>query len=264
MARPTKTKIDYFPIDCTDDSRMKLVELKHGLVAYAVYVKLLQKIYGGMGYYMNWNEDIMLLFAGEYNLPLVDVTEIVEDMLKRGIFNKELHESYGILTSAEIQEQYLFVIAKRKNKELNECFCLVNSAKTPVNSVDNTHSIVEDSIVKDTIGKESIENKTDMAAPTPSLSKKKFGEFHNVELTGEEYSSLTNEYPDIKARIDRLSTYLAMSGKEYKSHYAIIKKWALEDKPQKQNNSSYDIDEFFELAVKRSQEKMLNGTLLDD
>ncbi len=264
MARPTKTKIDYFPIDCTDDSRMKLVELKHGLVAYAVYVKLLQKIYGGMGYYMNWNEDIMLLFSGEHNLSLDNVINIVEDMLKRGIFNKELYESYGILTSAEIQEQYLFVIAKRKNKELDQRFCLINSAKTAVNSVDNTHSIVEDSIVKDSIGEESIENKTDTAAPTPSPTKKKYGEFFNVELTDEEYTTLKNEYPDIKARIDRLSTYLAMSGKEYKSHYAVIKKWALEDKPQTNDNSSYDIDEFFELALKHSNEKMLKGTLLND
>ncbi len=256
MARPLKSKIDYFPIDCTDDSRMKLIELKHGLVAYAVYVKLLQKIYGGMGYYMNWNEDIMLLFAGEYNLSLDNVAEIVEDMLKRGIFNKELQEHYGILTSAEIQEQYFFVISRRKNKEVDERFCLINTAKTGVNVNNNTHSIVEESIVKDSIGEESIENKAETPPPTPS--KKKYGEYLNVELTDEEYSVLTNEYPDIKARIDKLSTYLAMSGKEYKSHFAVIKKWALEDKPANADNSSYDIDEFFELALKHSRDKLLN------
>ena len=236
MARPFKSKIDYFPIDCTDDSRIKLIELKHGLVAYAVYVKLLQKIYGGMGYYMNWNEDIMLLFSGEYDLPLDDVTDIVEDMLKRGIFNKELHENYGILTSAEIQEQYFFVISRRKNKEIDERFRLINAAKTGVNVNNNTHSIAEDSIVKDSIGEErghvapchttpansprqhSRDDGKFTVPPSPTPSKKKYGEFYNVELSDEEYSSLTNEYPDIKARIDRLSTYLAMSGKEYKSH----------------------------------------------
>ncbi len=254
MARPIKTKIDYFPIDCCDDSRMKLVELKHGLVAYAVYVKLLQKIYGNKGYYMNWDEDTMLLFSGEHNLSFEKVEVMVADMLDRGIFHKGLFEKYGILTSSEIQEQYLFVIAKRKNKELDERFKLINSEKTTVNSVDNTHSIVEDSIVKHSIAEErdSIEKEPAASTPTPR------GEMNNVFLTEEEYGRLKAKYPDSDNLIERLSLYLASTGKSYSSHYATLVRWA-EDEPKTKQppqdsggfGDSYDIDEFFEFACEQ-------------
>ena len=266
MARPIKTKIDYFPIDCCDDSRMKLVELKHGLVAYAVYVKLLQKIYGNKGYYMNWDEDIMLLFSGEYNIPVDSIDPIIKDMLDRGIFHKELFEKYGILTSAEIQEQYLFVISKRKCKELEERFKLINSEKTevnseetPINSADNTHSIVKDSIEKDTIaerrGGVTPPAKTKDRTPTP------VGEMNNVILTEEEYERLKTKYPDIDTLIDKLSLYIASVGKKYSSHYATLLRW-IEDEKIKQpppktgggsDNCSFDIDEFFEAAVRKGR-----------
>ncbi|MBQ4562148.1 MAG: DUF4373 domain-containing protein [Clostridia bacterium] len=262
MARPVKTKIDYFPIDCCDDNRMKLVELKHGLVAYAVYVKLLQKIYGNKGYYMNWDEDVMLLFSGEYNIPVDSIDPIIKDMLNRGIFHKELFEKYGILTSPEIQEQYLFVIAKRKNKELDERFRLinseetaVNSEKTVVNSVDNTHSIVEDSIVKDSISEDRRADRRGGYHP-PVAEPAPVGEMNNVILTEEEYEKLKAKYPDIDTLIDKLSLYIASVGKSYSSHYATLLRW-IEDEKTKQpppkseshSNSSYDIDEFYRLAL---------------
>ena len=268
MARPIKTKIDYFPIDCCDDSRMKLVELKHGLVAYAVYVKLLQKIYGNKGYYMNWDEDILLLFSGEYNLSVEKVDSIVTDMLGRGIFNKELFEKYGILTSCEIQEQYLFVIAKRKNKELDERFCLINSEKTVVDCVDNTHSIVEDSIVKDSISEERIGDKKEKEKAAPSTTPTPRGRMENVILTAQEYDRLKAAYPNVDRHIDDLSLYMASVGKDYPSHYATLIRWAEEDKakqpPQNtERNSSYDIDEFFEAALRRSQKLIAAGDLDD-
>ncbi len=265
MARPVKTKIDYFPIDCCDDSRMKLVELKHGLVAYAVYVKLLQKIYGNKGYYMNWDEDNLLLFSGEYSLSVESVDAIVGDMLNRGIFHKELFEKYGILTSREIQEQYLFVIAKRKNRELDERFRLINSEKTVVNSVDNTHSIVEDSIVKDSISEDRRENKKETASPTPTPR----GEMNNVIMTEEEYERLKTRYSDADTLIDKLSLYLASTGKSYSSHYATLVRWeederAKEPPPKIDNdNCSFEIDEFFEAAVRRGQNLFATDDLDD-
>ncbi|MBR4881603.1 MAG: hypothetical protein IKU19_06685, partial [Clostridia bacterium] len=58
---------------------------------------------------------------------------------------------------------------------------------------------------------------------------------------------------------DRLSLYLASTGKSYASHYATLLRWADEEKtkqpPQNSgsSNDSYDVDEFFEAAVRRGQ-----------
>lgn len=281
MARPIKTKIDYFPIDCNDDERMKLIELKHGLVAYAVFVKLLQKIYGNKGYYADWNEDTALLFSGEHGIELKTLNDIITDMLKRGIFDAEMYEKHSILTSREIQEQYFFVIAKRRQKEINESYCLINVTKTGVNAAKtgvivskSTHSIGEDSIVEDSIGegasapecnREGVyadsRCEENMHKTPPPTQKKSRGEFNNVILTEAEYEALSAEYGDITQTIERLSQYMAATGKRYVSHYAVLKKWAEEDKakqPKNADNSSYDINEFFELALKHSNEKMLS------
>ncbi len=64
--------------------------------------------------------------------------------------------------------------------------------------------------------------------------KHKYGEYKNVLLTDEELEKLKTEYPDYEERIERLSSYVASTGKSYKSHYATIRNWAKKDaeKPQ--------------------------------
>ena len=89
---------------------------------------------------------------------------------------------------------------------------------------------------KDRIGKDSlVEDIPDSAEPEPPAPKKtkpvkhKYGEYKNVLLTDEELEKLKAEYPDIKDRIERLSSYVASTGKSYKSHYATIRNWARKD-----------------------------------
>lgn len=61
----------------------------------------------------------------------------------------------------------------------------------------------------------------------------KYGEYDNVLLTDEEFHKLQAEFPqDWKARIDRLSGYIASTGKSYKNHLATIRNWARKDKEQ--------------------------------
>ena len=72
------------------------------------------------------------------------------------------------------------------------------------------------------------------ASPPPSSTKKKpvkhkHGEYNNVLLTDEELDKLKETFPDWKERIDRLSGYIASTGKAYKSHYATIRNWAKKD-----------------------------------
>lgn len=59
--------------------------------------------------------------------------------------------------------------------------------------------------------------------------KHKYGEYKNVLLTDEELDKLKTEYSDWQERIERLSSYVASTGKSYKSHYATIRNWARKD-----------------------------------
>ena len=108
-----------------------------------------------------------------------------------------------------------------------------------------------------------LERDSDAAKPphAPSKEKHKYGEYKNVRLTDEEYRKLTETYPDYGERIERLSGYIASTGKAYKSHYATIRCWAKRDdqtaaaKPHSSGGnepSSFDTDAFFAAAVQKS------------
>lgn len=71
------------------------------------------------------------------------------------------------------------------------------------------------------------------APPPPKATKHKHGEYNNVLLTDEELDKLKAEYPgDWQARINKLSEYIASTGKAYKSHYATLRSWARRDKEE--------------------------------
>ena len=97
-------------------------------------------------------------------------------------------------------------------------------------------------------------DKEDISIKKPT--KHKYGEYNNVLLTDDELEKLKDEFPDWEQRIDRLSSYVASTGKSYKSHYATIRNWARKDgeqtKQQVQPKKSSGYDDFMaQLAAMR-------------
>lgn len=110
------------------------------------------------------------------------------------------------------------------------------------------HRLGKDSIGKDSIGKD---NDSAESAPAKKPVRQKYGEYNNVLLTDEEMEKLISEFPvDYSERIERLSGYIASTGKRYKNHLATIRNWARKEPPQQQKPlGSFDTSEFFESAV---------------
>lgn len=58
----------------------------------------------------------------------------------------------------------------------------------------------------------------------------KYGEYQNVLLTDEDYEKLQAEFPaEYEALIERLSAYMASTGRAYKNHLATMRNWARRD-----------------------------------
>ena len=71
------------------------------------------------------------------------------------------------------------------------------------------------------------------AAP-PKPTRHKYGLYENVLLTDEDYEKLKAEFPhNYTERIERLSEYIASTGKKYKNHLATIRNWARNDLAKK-------------------------------
>ena len=86
-----------------------------------------------------------------------------------------------------------------------------------------------------------------------NISKKparhKYGEYQNVLLSDDDLNKLQAEFPaDWGSRIERLSSYMASSGKSYKNHLATIRNWARRDKPSEKpagEQDMTDLDKYF-------------------
>ena len=61
----------------------------------------------------------------------------------------------------------------------------------------------------------------------------KYGAYNNVLLSDTDLEKLKTEFRDYEERIERLSEYIASTGKSYKNHLATIRSWAKKDKQTK-------------------------------
>ena len=149
--RQNKVGLDYFELDCHMDEKVRLVQAEYGLKGFAVFVKLLQEIYGGYGYYCEWTQDRELLFASENGLNGGSqqlLGDIVEACIRRNIFSERLFKEYGILTSSWVQKQYLKATVKREVVELKKEYLLisvpVNRKNVVINSISSGINDISD------------------------------------------------------------------------------------------------------------------------
>lgn len=111
---------------------------------------------------------------------------------------------------------------KRRKREA-EKLLPQNSTEIPRTSMDVPRLDIEGDIDIDKDKNKSISKKS---------PRHKHGEYQNVLLSDDDLEKLKAEFPaDWDQRIQRLSEYMASSGKSYKNHLATIRNWARRDKP---------------------------------
>lgn len=174
------------------------------------------------------------MLATQFNKPISTVRlalktfeqfgmiEIINNMIFLSSWEK--YQSIDRLT--EIREQTRARVAKHREKQkLLAAGQLDGESNVTCNVTVTQGNVLEKDIDID-IDKDK--NK--------SISKKsprhKYGEYQNVLLSDDDLEKLKAEFPaDWDQRIQRLSEYMASSGKSYKNHLATIRNWARRDKP---------------------------------
>ena len=107
----------------------------------------------------------------------------------------------------------------------------------------------QDRIGKDRIDKGSIDKGRGEEESPPPPNSKTYGEFHNVNLSDEEYQRLKEKLKShTNTMIEKLSRYIKSSGKYYKDHYVTILNWYEEDKDKLRHQGgnkkmNYDVGE---------------------
>jgi hypothetical protein len=166
MSRPNKSGLDYFPLDVSLDEKMELVEAKHGLLGFAVIVKLYQNIYKN-GYFMDATEDHLFLFKRKVNVDINLINDIINDACRWGVFDEAVYRKYEVLTSRGIQKRFIEASKRRKQvdfireyvilKDIEKCYSAevnvniysingnTTGTETPINTYIGTQSKEEKS-----------------------------------------------------------------------------------------------------------------------
>ncbi|PWW83056.1 hypothetical protein CR164_00390 [Prosthecochloris marina] len=126
MARPMKTGLDYFPLDCVPDGKLELFIAENGAEGFGILVILWRLIYKDEGYYIKFDNDLVLRIRRASLSHAETIENVINNALKRGIFDKSMYGSYGILTSAGIQKRYLTITERRKEVRVILEFLLID------------------------------------------------------------------------------------------------------------------------------------------
>lgn len=131
MARPRKEGLEYYPFDTDfyEDDKIQLVLSDFGIKGTHIFSRLLCAIYKGNGYYYAFGDDECRLLSRKTcgEVSETEVRDIVQGLLKRGLFDKGMYESHGILTGRGIQKRYLLITSKTKRlAPIDEMYRLID------------------------------------------------------------------------------------------------------------------------------------------
>ncbi len=115
MARPTKTGLDYYPMDVgfLRDKKVRLLRSEFGASSVLFVLYVLGKVYEGEGYFLRWDKGELLLAADELREQPTYISEVLQGCLTRSLFDERVFQMFGVLTSAGIQRRYLRGCEKR-------------------------------------------------------------------------------------------------------------------------------------------------------
>lgn len=247
MARPLKKGNSYFPFDVSFFADRKIKELrgKYGSDGITLYVYLLCTIYDE-GYYLQIDSGFNYVVSCDLGMNDEKIGQILNFLCERSLFNNKLFTSDKVLTSHGIQMRFQEMVRSRAVKteiEVNEKFWLLDEKETQSyikctknlsyskkndSYSEKNYSYSEKNHTKENKIKTKESINIEYGSEEPHTPKKhKYGEYKNVLLSDEDMEKLKTEFPkDYTERIERLSEYIASSGKKYKSHLATIRKWA--------------------------------------
>jgi hypothetical protein len=235
LARPRKKGLDYFPLDVDffSDKKIKRLRARYGTDGVTVYMYLLCEIYRS-GYYINYDEDLILDISDELNISENSIQQIINYLLSRSLFDDTLAKSVKVLTAASIQRRYQEAKNTRKStqpdidveakfwvlkKDETHSFIKVrpceNNSQINIGLSANNSSLSEINGTKESKVKKSKvkESKEDGVPPTPDAPQ------DNCMLIFELYNRICRSYP-------RITQYSEARKKAVK---ASLKKYNLKD-----------------------------------
>jgi hypothetical protein len=142
MGRPAKTGLDWAPLptDWLHQKQMRKLMRSCGASAPAVIIEINNTIYYNEGYFVAWDDDTQFDVADALDVKESYVAEVLQRALAIGLYDLELFSGHAVLTSEEIQQNYLAAVVKRKNCFIDKKYSLIQPDVLPENKSDGNPS----------------------------------------------------------------------------------------------------------------------------
>ena len=102
----------------------------------------LSYLYSGEGYYIHVDNDFYDELSDQlFSTDNDSVRRVLHLFVEYGFFDSSLYERYGILTSADIQRQFLFITKRRSRRHISPDYCLLPDEET-------VHSTLPDAVAE--------------------------------------------------------------------------------------------------------------------
>ena len=174
-----KQGLDYFPLstDFMHDRIVRRVMKREGDSAFTVLIYIMSYLYSGEGYYVRADTD----FCDELSDQLFStdndtVRRVIRLFLEYGLFDSALYERYSILTSEDVQRQYLFITKRRSRHHICPDYCLLPEEKTTDEQPDTVAATGENVAVSPNIATAS----RDTATKTALIKRKEKERKENI------------------------------------------------------------------------------------
>lgn len=183
-------------------------------------VKQVQRMTG------NKDDDLKILFAKQYLIPFESGVVVIKHWKIHNYIQKDRYHPSRLPEKEEVEVNNYGEWEKKS----------VSSVSNMYPDCIHTVSIGKDRLGKDRLGKDRKDIKP---------SRHQYGEYRNVLLTDADVEKLKNEFPnDWDKRIERLSAYMASTGKSYKNHLATIRNWARMQKERDEKSRAAEVKQF--------------------
>lgn len=119
MARPLKSGLDYFPhdTDMSDDQKILCLEAEHGLIGYAVFLKLLERIYKTSDGKLSLSSDTDIkVLSKRIGISSKKFMEILKSCVNFSLFDTDTYNSQKVITSSGINRRLSSAKQERERK----------------------------------------------------------------------------------------------------------------------------------------------------
>ena len=175
------------------------------------------------------DDDLKLLLAKRFLIGFDSGVIVIKHWKMHNTLRKDRYNP------TQYQDEYKALMTKENNSYTENLTGnqVATSWQPSGNQLVPQYNLSKDKLSKDKVNKDISNSKN---------QRHQYGAYKNVLLSDEELEKLQSEFPyDWQERIERVSEYVASTGKSYKNYLATIRSWAKKETVNKPKGNSQDL-----------------------